>query len=76
VDRTLNILIGLSALAAAVLWFWSASMALPQMGSYWDQAPPTDPFYVAVKRAARVSAWAAGFTGVSALLSFVKALVS
>lgn len=71
-QQALNVLTGLSALIAAILWFWAASDALPRMKSYYDSAPPDDPFYVAVKRSAKLNAWAAVFTGLSAFLAFVK----
>jgi hypothetical protein len=72
----LNLLIAFSALTAAILWFWSASVTLPRLKSYWDSAPPDDPFYVAVKRSAKLNAWAAGFSGLSAFLVFVKMALS
>jgi hypothetical protein len=38
-------------------------------------APPNDPFYVAVKFSASMNRWAAGFSGVSALLMAAHLLV-
>lgn len=58
----------LTAFVAAVFWFLSAYGALPKMVSYFDQAPQTDPFFMAVKYSAMMNRWAAGFSGVSALL--------
>jgi len=55
------------ALAAAVFWFFSAYGRLPPMVPYWDETPPSDPFYLAVKFSAKMNRWAAGFSGLSAL---------
>ncbi len=57
----------LTAFVAAVFWFLSAYGKVPPLVAYWDQAPDTDPFVMAVKYAAQMNRWAAGFSGVSAL---------
>jgi hypothetical protein len=61
---------------AAVLWFWSTSINLPLMGSYWDRTPPSDPFYVVLKRSAKINGFAALCSGISALLVFVRMWLS
>ena len=66
-EKWLDIGAAVFALAAAVFWFLSAYGKLPPMISYWDQAPATDPFYVAVKFSALMNRWAAGLSGFSAL---------
>jgi hypothetical protein len=63
----LNIAAALFAFAAAVFWFLSAYGKLPPIVSYWGQAPPTDPFYKAIKFSAAMNRWAAGLSGLSAL---------
>ena len=63
----LDIVAALSAFVAAVFWFLSAYGRLPPMITYWGSAPAHDPFYTAVKFAARMNSWAAGFSGLSAL---------
>src|ERR1700730_7635670 len=50
------------ALMAAVFWFLSAYGKFPPMVNYWGSAPPTDPFYQAVKFSAEMNRWAAGFS--------------
>jgi hypothetical protein len=62
----------LCALAAAILWFWSASGKLPPMVAYWNAALPPDPFYKAIKLSASLNRWAAGFSGLSALCAFLS----
>jgi hypothetical protein len=47
------------ALVAAVFWFRSASGTLPPMLTYWGGAPPSDPFWQAVKFSAAMNGWAA-----------------
>ena len=42
------------------------------MVAYWDSTPESDPFYRAVKFSARLSAIAATFAGISAILLAVK----
>jgi hypothetical protein len=36
--------IAVSALYAALFWFLSAITTLPPMKTYWDKAPPDDPY--------------------------------
>ena len=45
----IDIASAIAAFAAAILWFVSAYGKLPPMVAYWDAAPPSDPFYEAVK---------------------------
>jgi hypothetical protein len=40
----LNVLAALTAFAAALFWFMSAAEAPPPLRSYFDGAPPSDPF--------------------------------
>jgi hypothetical protein len=63
------------ALVAAVFWFLSAYGKLPPMGMYWESAPPTDPFYKAVKFSAEMNRWAALFSGAAALCMGVKPFI-
>jgi len=58
------------ALFAAVFWFLSAYGKLPPMVSYWDQAPDTDPLYLALKFSARMNSIAAVLSGLAALCVF------
>ena len=55
------------AFVAAIFWFISAYGKLPKMSTYWDETPPDDPFYMAIKFSASMNRWAAGFSGLSAL---------
>jgi hypothetical protein len=55
------------AFAAAVLWFLSAARNPPRRQTYWDAAPPHDPFEVWLRSSARLNRWAALATGLSAL---------
>jgi hypothetical protein len=73
--KWLDLSAALAAIVAAVFWFLSAYGKLPPMITYWDGAPPNDPFYVAVKFSASMNRWAAGFSGVSALLMAAHLLV-
>jgi hypothetical protein len=58
------------AFLAAVFWFLSAAKKLPPMVTYWDSAPETDPFFVAVRFSAKMNTRAALFSGLSALCAF------
>jgi len=64
------------ALAAAVFWFLSAKGKLPKMLPYWDEVPPDDPFYLAVKFSARMNRFAAALSGLSALCAGLKLFIS
>ncbi len=68
----LDTIAAISALLAALFWFLSAYGKLPPMVAYWDAAPDSDPFYKAIKFSARMNAWAAGLSGVSALCMSVR----
>jgi hypothetical protein len=57
----------LLAVAAALFWFLSAYGPLPPMMSYWGSAPDVDPFYQALKYSAKMNAYAALLSGLSAL---------
>ena len=71
----LDIGAALFAFAAATFWFLSAYGKLPPIVTYWDQAPNNDPFYLAVKFAANMNRWAAGFSGMSALCLGIRVLL-
>jgi hypothetical protein len=58
----------LFAFVAAIIWFISAYGDLPPMVTYWDRTPQSDPYYLAVKFSAQMNRWAAGFSGIAALL--------
>jgi hypothetical protein len=60
---------------AAIFWFISASGKVPSMGTYFDSAPPDDPFLVAVRRSAVWNRFAAALTGVSALCPLIKIFI-
>jgi len=72
VEKRLDIGATLFAFAAAIFWFFSAYGEWPQMLSYWDATPESDPFYNAVKFSARMNRWAAGFSGLSAMCMVIK----
>jgi hypothetical protein len=59
------------AFAAAFFWIWSSlvDLSVPVDAVLLDQ---TNPFIVAVHKAADLNAWAAGLTGVSVLLAAVE----
>lgn len=61
-----NVGVAFFSLIAAVLWFFSSAKTLPEMGTYWDGTPLTDPFYVALRAAGRLNKWAALFSGLAA----------
>jgi len=70
----LNLLSALAAFAAAYFWFRSATGDLPPMRSYFDAAPPDDPFTQAVQAGARdnrIAAVLAGIAGVASLAAAV-----
>lgn len=59
-----------SAFGAAVLWFWSAWLPLPNApGASIGATSPDDPFNVALAFSARLNGWAALMTGVSVALN-------
>jgi hypothetical protein len=68
----LDIAAAVFALVAALFWFASAYGKLPPMIGYFDQAPGSDPFYVAIKFSASMNRWAAGLSGLSALCMGAK----
>jgi hypothetical protein len=45
------------------------------MVTYWGSTPDADPFYKAVKFSAEMNKWAAGFSGLSALLMGIKLFI-
>jgi hypothetical protein len=61
-------------IAAAVLWFRSAS-EFPPIRNYWDAdgPPPDDPFGLALARAAEMNKWAALATALSVFCVALKA---
>jgi hypothetical protein len=61
----------LTALAAAVFWFWSAAIQLPAPGTYWTKAPENDPFLMAIRHSANLNGIAAILTGISVVMSGV-----
>ena len=72
--RGLELCAALFAFVAAVFWFLSAYGELPLMGNYWDRTPAKDPFFVAIRRAAVMNRWAAGFSCAAAVCAAVRAL--
>jgi len=69
--KWINLGAALFAFLAAVFWFISAYGKLPPMVAYWGSAPPTDPFYRAVKFSANMNRIAATLSGISALLAAI-----
>jgi hypothetical protein len=57
----------LFALTAAIYWFRSAARPLPKHETYWDAAPPDDPFVMALQLVTKMNRIAALFSGLSAL---------
>jgi hypothetical protein len=74
-EKWLDAGVAIFALIAAVFWFLSAYGSVPPMVTYFDSAPPDDPFFVAVKRSAFWNCWAATFTALSALCAGIKLFV-
>jgi hypothetical protein len=62
----------LASVTAAVLWLLSAAVKVPV--PTWEGLGPHGEFMNALSRAASLNAWAAGITGVSVALSFVREL--
>jgi hypothetical protein len=72
----LNFVSAASALIAAIFWYLSARKKLPAMLAYWDRAPDTDPFFVAIQAGVRLNRWAAGFAALSAFSTGLATLAS
>lgn len=70
--------IGSAAFAFAAAWYWfaSARSELPVPGAYWDATPPTDPFYAALRHAARMNRLGALCASVAAALTGAATLLS
>lgn len=64
------------ALLAAFYWYRSASNRLPAMVSYWDGAPETDPFFVALQKGIVLNRLAAISASISAIAAATSALMS
>lgn len=71
----LDVLSALAAFGAALFWFWSAAGKLPPMLTYFDGAPPEDPFYKAFVNSVKRSRIAAILAGLSALFAAGSLLV-
>ncbi len=71
-EKWLDVGAALFAIAAAVFWFLSAYGKLPPMVTYWDQTPPSDPLYVALKFSALMNTFAATLSGLSGLCLAAK----
>jgi hypothetical protein len=61
-------------IAAAILWFTSASEP-PPINTYWNGPPPDDPFVVALTKAGMMNRWAALATGLSVSFIAVKGVI-
>jgi hypothetical protein len=72
----LNVLSAITALVAAVCWYFSARTKLPEMKAYWDGVPSDDPFFVAVQKSVILNRWAAGFAAASAVCTALAIFVS
>jgi hypothetical protein len=55
------------AALAALLWAWSSFVNLPVIGSAWGTIANLEPFYVAMKKTARLNSAAAASAFISAL---------
>jgi hypothetical protein len=71
----LDILTAVFAVVAAGFWFASAAGALPPILSYWGGVPADDPFYSAIRFSAKMNAFAAVFSGVSAVCMCTTAML-
>jgi hypothetical protein len=71
--KVLQLAGGVFGLIAAALWFWSAARRLPRAVTYFDYTPDDDPRERAIRFSARLNAWAAFFTGLSAALTGASA---
>ena len=71
-EKWLDVMAAVLAIAAAIFWFLSAYGKLPPMVSYWDRAPDADPLYMALKFSTHMNSWAAGLSGASALSMALK----
>jgi hypothetical protein len=74
-EKWIDIGAAVFALIAAIFWFLSAYGKLPPLVTYWGSTPDADPFYNAVKFSAEMNKWAAGFSGLSALLMGIKLFI-
>jgi hypothetical protein len=74
-EKWLDIMTTLFALAAAVFWFLSAYGSLPQMVTYLGYTPENDPFYLAIKFSAAMNRYAAALSGLSALSMAIKGFI-
>ena len=72
VQLAANVGVAVFSLIAAALWFLSAAKPLPEMGTYWDRTPSSDPFYVALRASARLNRWAAFFSGLAAVCAVLS----
>jgi len=61
---------------AALLWLWSALVNLPVIGSAYGTIANLEPFYVAIKKVAKLNASAAGFTFLSVLFQAIAMWLS
>jgi hypothetical protein len=72
-EKWLDLGAAISAFAAAIFWFLSASGQLPPI-TYLGFSPPNDPFAIAMRFTAHMNSCAAVFSGISALCWGVKAV--
>jgi hypothetical protein len=56
----------ISELLAAIFWFWSAALDIPDPVAYWDHTPPSDGFITAIRFSSRLNQLAALSAGFSA----------
>jgi hypothetical protein len=64
-----------TAIFAAAFWFLSAAQAPPPLRTYWDAAPPSDPFFKAVAEGIVWNRLAALFAGISAACTAAATLL-
>ena len=77
VGRWLEIIAGFFALGAAVFWLLSASPwdTLPQMVTYFDATPESDPFRQAVVFSAKMNGYAALCSCAAAVLAAIRLFI-
>src|SRR5712664_440626 len=76
VSLVLQILSIVAGVVAAYLWFRSATGPVPEIVTYWDKAPLTDPFYQSIVQGSRLNRCSAAWTAASVLLSALSEVAS
>ena len=66
-ETTIDVVTAILSLGAALFWFLSAAGKIPAPIAYVDHAPDDDPFFVALRRSARMNRVAAALSGLAAV---------